>query len=158
MQLRRLDLPRVAIGSVVAAALAVGLAAVFLDRARATPDVSSTAGLNEGFSTALGAGLGLTVGSALAAAIVRRGSRPVAGIVAGVVAYALVLAPIIVSEMPSDFRLGESIADVLFLLIPVGVFVVAGTALGSVVGFGFERWRGRNAATAEPGTEGRNTP
>jgi hypothetical protein len=145
VQLSRVDLPRLGIGSAVAAALALGLAVAFFQRARSTPDVSSTAALNTGFSAALGAGLGLAVGSALAAAIVRRGSRWVAGVVAGVVAYGVVSTPLLVFTRPSDSGLAEMASIALFVLLLLAPFVVAGATLGSLIARGFERWRSRPA-------------
>jgi hypothetical protein len=142
MQLFRVDLPRLAIGSAVAAALGVGLAAALFNYAEATPDVGPTSGaLDDGLSTLLGAGLGLAVGSALAASIVRRGSRWFAGVAAGVVAYVLVLIPVLVFTRPSDVGLGETAGFALFLVLPLGLFVLVGATLGSSIAQGFDRRR-----------------
>src|SRR4051812_32828026 len=90
----RLDRARVAIATVVAAGLGVGLAAAFLHHAQRTAHVGPTsAALDEAFSWFLGACIGLGLGSALCALSVRRGSPLHSGLLAGLAAYVLVLAP-----------------------------------------------------------------
>src|SRR5438874_13291409 len=85
---------RVAMATVVAAGLGVGLAAAFLRHAQSTAHVGPTsATLDEAFSAFFGAGVGLALGSALCALSIRRGSPLISGLLAGLAAYILVLAP-----------------------------------------------------------------
>src|ERR671934_318545 len=105
----RLDPSRIAIATVVAAGLGVGLAAVFLRQAQGTAHVGPTsATLDEAFSSFLGAAIGLALGSALCALSIRRGSPLLSGLLAGLVAYVLVLAPVLVCT--DDVSLGEDLS------------------------------------------------
>jgi hypothetical protein len=132
----RFDLPASAVGSLLAAALSVGLATAFLYLARADTgaDVGPTAAtLEEAFSTLLGAALGLFLGSGSTAAFARRGSRLAAGIFAGLVAYAAVLVPIIVLTGPSDVSAGESFSFALLLGIPLALSALIGSIAGAAL-------------------------
>lgn len=144
MKPSRRDLPRFGIATAVGGALGVGLAAVFLHRARSTPDPGPTAGaLDDAFSTLFGAGLGLLVGSALAALLTRRGSRLLSGFVAGAVAYALGVAPYLVFTRSSDVGIGEDLGIVAaFFPLYLAPFVILGALLGSLVGRTWLRFRG----------------
>src|SRR5438067_13595415 len=91
----RLDPSRVAMATVVAAGLGVGLAAAFLRHAQGTAHVGPpSATLDEAFSALFGAGLVRTLGSALCALLIRRGSPLLSGLLAGVAAYVLALPPV----------------------------------------------------------------
>ena len=70
----RLDPSRVAIATVVAAELGVGLAAAFLRHAQGTGGAvgPTSATPDEAFSAFFGAGLGLALGSAFCALVIRR--------------------------------------------------------------------------------------
>src|SRR5919204_3755133 len=88
------DMPVLAVGGLVTAALSVGLATALLSVSRTTtgPNVGPTAAtLNDAFSTLCGAALGLLGGSGVTARFARRGSRTATGILAGFFAYAAVL-------------------------------------------------------------------
>lgn len=116
-----------------AAALALGASVALFRHARTTTDVGPTsATLEEAYSAFLGAGLGLFLGSALAAILVRDGSRLLAGVLAGFLAYAFVLAPVLIFTGPSDVSHWESAAFALFVVLPLGAFVITGALLGSV--------------------------
>lgn len=134
MSPRPLDLPRIGVATVLAAALSLGLGLAFLRHAQSTAHVGPTsATLDEAFSLLFGAALGLAVGGAVAALLVRRGSRPLAGVLAGLVAYLLVLAPVFVAT--DDVSLGEDLgpgglAFLVFLGVPLGALA----ALGGIVG------------------------
>jgi hypothetical protein len=137
MSNRRFDIPILAVGSLLTAALGVGLATAFLylSRTNAGPELGPTAAtLDDAFSTLFGAGLGLLVGSGLTACFVRRGSRLAAGILAGVLAYAAVLIPVVVATGPSDVRAGESFGFALVLGIPLGLSVIIGSIVGARLG------------------------
>jgi len=130
----RFDVPVLAVGGLVAAALSVGLATAFLylSRTKTGPNVGPTAAtLDEAFSTLLGALLGLLVGSGLTAAFARRGSRRATGILAGFFAYAAVLIPVIVLTRPSDVGAGESFGFALALGVPLGLGVIIGSMIGA---------------------------
>jgi hypothetical protein len=135
-------MPVLAAGSLVTAALSVGLATAFLylSRADSGPYVGPTAAtLDDAFSTLFGAMLGVLVGSGLTACFVRRGSRLASGILAGFVAYAAVLVPVTVATGPSDVSAGESFGLALLLGIPLGLAIV----LGSLIGSGMRSRRGQ---------------
>jgi peptidoglycan/LPS O-acetylase OafA/YrhL len=132
---QQFDVPRLAIGAGVTAALSVGLAATLLHHAYHTANEGPTsATLEEAYDAFYGAGLGLVLGSAITAILARRGSRLLNGIAAGVVAYALVLAPILVFSGPSDVGLGEEVGFAAVLALPALVFAALGAMLGSWTG------------------------
>src|SRR5437763_16728831 len=102
----RLDPSRVAMATVVAAGLGVGLAAAFLRHAQGTAHVGPTsAAVDAAFSAFFGAGLGLTRGSAPCALLIRRGSPLLSGALAGVAAYDVALAAVLL--YPDDVRLPD---------------------------------------------------
>jgi hypothetical protein len=133
----RLDPSRVAIGTVVAAGLGVGLAAAFLRHAQGTAHVGPTsATLDEAFSSFLGAGIGLALGSALCALSIRRGSPLLSGLLAGLVAYVFVLAPVLIYT--DDVSLAEDLSPgglgfLAFLLLPFGGFALLGATVGAFI-------------------------
>jgi hypothetical protein len=133
----RLDLPRIALATALAAGLGVGLAFVFLRHAQATSHVGPTsATLDEAFSAFLGAGMGLALGGAFGALSVRRGSRLAAGVIAGLTAYVLVLAPVLV--ITDDVPLAEDLnaGGLVFLavlLLAFGAFAFFGATVGGLV-------------------------
>jgi hypothetical protein len=133
----RLDLPRIALATALAAGLGVGLAFVFLRHAQATSHVGPTsATLDEAFSAFLGAGMGLALGGAFGALSVRRGSRLAAGVIAGLTAYVLVLAPVLV--ITDDVPLAEDLnaGGLVFLavlLLAFGAFALLGATVGGFV-------------------------
>src|SRR6187397_2173399 len=101
-----LDLPRIGIATVVAAALGIGLAVAFLRHAESTPDVGPTsATLDEAFSTLIGAAIGLALGGAFCALSVRRGPAALSGLLAGLLACVFVLYPVLVAT--DDIGLSE---------------------------------------------------
>ena len=133
----RFDLPVLAVGSLVTAALSVGLATAFLyvSRTNTGPDVGPTAAtLNDAFSTLFGAALGLLTGSGLSAYFARRGSPLATGIFAGFLAYATVLIPTVVLTAPSDVSTGESLGFALVLGVPLGLSLIVGSMIGATVG------------------------
>jgi hypothetical protein len=135
----RFDLPVLAVGSLLTAALSVGLATAFLyfSRTNTGPDVGPTAAtLNDAFSTLLGAALGLLTGSGLTAYFARRGSRVATGIFAGFLAYAAVLIPVVVLTGPSDVSTGESLSFALVLGVPLGLSLIVGSMIGASLGAG----------------------
>jgi hypothetical protein len=133
----RLDPSRVAIGTVVAAGLGVGLAAAFLRHAQGAAHVGPTsATLDEGFSLFFGAGVGLALGSALCAASIRRGSPLLSGLLAGLAAYVLVLAPVLIYT--DDESLAEDLSPgglgfLALLLLPFAVFALLGATVGALI-------------------------
>jgi hypothetical protein len=137
MTKHRLDPSRVAIATVVAAGLGVGLAAAFLRHAQGTAHVGPTsATLDEAFSSFLGAGIGLGLGSALCALSIRRGSPLLSGLIAGLVAYVVVLAPVLVCT--DDVSLAEDLSPgglgfLAFLLLPFGAFALLGASIGAFI-------------------------
>jgi len=133
----RLDPSRVAMATVVAAGLGVGLAAAFLRHAQGTAHVGPTsAALDEAFSAFFGAGLGLTLGSALCALLIRRGSPLLSGLLAGVAAYVLVLAPVLLYtddvSLAEDLNAG-GVAFLTFLLLAFGLFALLGATVGGLI-------------------------
>jgi hypothetical protein len=134
----RLDLHRIALATVLAAGLSVGLAVAFLRHAQARSHVGPTsATLDEAFSSFLGAGIGLALGSALGALSIRRGSRLAAGVIAGLAADALVLAPVFV--ITDDVALAEDLDPgglvfLAILLLAFGVFAFLGATVGGFIG------------------------
>jgi hypothetical protein len=142
----RFDLPVLAIGGLLAAALSVGLATAFLYLSRTStgPNVGPTAAtLDDAFSTLAGAALGLLAGSALTASLTRRGSRMATGILAGFLAYAVVLVPVVVATGPSDVSAGESFGFALLLGLPLGLGVIIGSMVGAGLGAGYRMTLGR---------------
>jgi hypothetical protein len=133
----RLDLPRIALATALAAGLGVGLAFVFLRHAQATSHVGPTsATLDEAFSAFLGAGMGLALGGAFGALSVRRGSRLAAGVIAGLTAYVVVLAPVLV--ITDDVPLAEDLnaGGLVFLavlLLAFGAFALLGATVGGYI-------------------------
>jgi hypothetical protein len=133
----QLDLPRIGVASVVAAALALGFAVAFLHRAQSTAHVGPTsATLDDAFSLFAGAALGLAVGGAVGALLVRRGSRVLAGLLVGLVVYVLVLAPVFV--VTDDVSLGEDfgsggLAFLALLAVPLGALAVLGGIVGDLL-------------------------
>jgi hypothetical protein len=133
----RLDSSRIAIATVVAAGLGVGLAAAFLGHAQDTGHVGPTsATLDEAFSSFFGAGIGLALGSALCALLIRRGSPLLSGLLAGLAAYVLVLAPVLVNT--DDVSLAEDLSPgglgfLAFLLLPFGLFALLGATVGGFI-------------------------
>jgi hypothetical protein len=133
----RLDLPRIALATALAAGLGVGLAFVFLRHAQANSHVGPTsATLDEAFSAFLGAGIGLALGGAFGALSVRRGSRLAAGVIAGLTAYVVVLAPVLV--ITDDVPLAEDLnaGGLVFLavlLLAFGAFALLGATVGGFV-------------------------
>jgi hypothetical protein len=133
----RLDLPRIALATALAAGLGVGLAFVFLRHAQATSHVGPTsATLDEAFSAFLGAGMGLALGGAFGALSVRRGSRLTAGVIAGLAAYVLVLAPVLV--ITDDVPLAEDLNPgglvfLAILLLGFGAFAFLGATVGGFI-------------------------
>jgi hypothetical protein len=133
----RLDLQRIGIASIVAAALGVALSVAFVRHAQSKPDVGPTAAtLDEAFSSLWGAGIGLALGSALCALLVRRGSRVFSGLIAGLLAYVVVLVPVFVAT--DDVSLGEDLnpgglAFLAVLAIPLGAFALVGATAGMSV-------------------------
>jgi len=137
----RFDIPVLALGSLISAALSVGLGTAFLyiSRTNTGPDVGPTAAtLNDAFSTLFGAALGLLVGTGLTAFFARRGPRITTGVLAGVLAYAAVLIPVVVATGPRDVSAGESFGFALVLGVPLGICVL----IGAIVGAGFGTGRG----------------
>ncbi len=133
----RFDIPVLAVGGLVSAALSVGLGTAFLyiSRTNTRPDVGPTAAtLDDAFSTLFGAALGLLVGSGLTAFLARRGPRITTGVVAGVLAYAAVLIPVVVATGPSDVSAGESFGFALVLGVPLGICVLIGAIVGARFG------------------------
>jgi hypothetical protein len=137
VNLRLLDLPRIGIASVVAAALALGLAVAFLRHAQSTADVGPTsATLDEAFSTLLGAILGLALGGVLGALSVRRGSRLVSGLLVGLLAYIFVLGPVFVStdDVSLDEDLGfGGLAFLALVAVPLGASALIGATVGDLL-------------------------
>ena len=131
-----LDLPRICVATVVAAALGIGLAVVFLRHAESTPDVGPTsATLDEAFSTLIGAAVGLALGGAFCALFVRRGPRALSGLIAGLLACVFVLYPVLVAT--DDISLSEDLnpGGLLFLAllaIPLGGCAWVGGIAGEV--------------------------
>jgi hypothetical protein len=131
-----LDLPRIGIATVVAAALGIGLAVAFLRHAESTPDVGPTsATLDEAFSTLIGAAIGLALGGAFCALSVRRGPPALSGLLAGLLACLFVLYPVLVST--DDVSLSEDLnpGGLLFLAvlaIPLGGCAWVGGLAGEV--------------------------
>jgi hypothetical protein len=145
----RFDMPVLALGGLLSAALSVGLATAFLyiSRTNTGPDVGPTAAtLDDAFSTLFGAVLGLLVGSGLTACFARRGPRITTGILAGVLAYAAVLIPVFVATRPSDVSAGESFGFALVLGVPLGLGVLIGPIVGA--GLGGRRDHHRQTPTA----------
>jgi hypothetical protein len=137
----RLDLPRIALATIVAAGLALGLALVFLRHAQSSSHVGPTsATLDEAFSLLAGAALGLGLGGALGALVVRRGPRALSGLIVGLLAYVLVLAPVFVYtddvSLDEDLDVG-GLAFLAFLAVPLVACSVAGALVGDLVA----RWR-----------------
>ena len=133
----RIDGSRVAVGSIVAAGLAVGLAAALLHNAQERAHVGPTsATLDEAFSAGFGACIGLAVGSALCALAVRRGSPLLSGLLAGTAAYVLVLAPLLIwwddVSLSEDLSLG-GLEFLAFLLVPAGAFALLGASSGAFI-------------------------
>jgi hypothetical protein len=132
-----LDSSRVAIGTIVAAGLGLGLAAALLRHARATTHVGPTsATLDEAFSALLGAGIGLALGSALCALSIRHGSPLLSGLLAGLAAYVVVLAPLLVAT--DDVSLAEDLSPgglgfLALLLLPFGAFALLGASVGALI-------------------------
>jgi hypothetical protein len=133
----RLDPSRVAMATIVAAGLGVGLAAAFLRHAQRTAHVGPTsATLDEAFSSFLGAGIGLALGSALCALSIRQGSPLLSGLLAGLAAYVLVLAPVLIYT--DDVSLAEDLSPgglgfLAFLLLPFAVFALLGASIGTFI-------------------------
>jgi hypothetical protein len=133
----RLDPSRVAIATIVAAGLGVGLAAALLRHAQRTAHVGPTsATLDEAFSSFLGAGIGLALGSALCALSIRHGSPLLSGLLAGLAAYVLVLAPVLIYT--DDVSLAEDLSPgglgfLAFLLLPFAVFALLGASIGAFI-------------------------
>ena len=133
----RLDATRIAVATVVAAGLGVGLAAAFLRHAQRTTHVGPTsATLDEAFSAFLGAAIGLALGSALCALSIRRGSPLLSGLLAGLVAYVVVLAPVLM--WTDDVSLAEDLsagglAFLAFLLLPFAAFALLGATVGAFI-------------------------
>ena len=149
----RFDLPVLALGGLLTAALSVGLATAFLyvSRTNTGPDVGPTAAtLNDAFSTLLGAALGLFAGSGLTAYLARRGSRVVTGIFAGFLAYAAVLFPVVVLTGPSDVSTGESLSFALVLGVPLGLSVIVGSMIGAGFGARYRLTFGRRRPQQRP--------
>ena len=135
----RIDLPVLAVGSLLSAALSVGLATalLYISRTNTGPGVGPTAAtLDDAFSTFFGAALGLLAGSGLTAAFARRGSQVATGVVAGFLAYASVLIPVVVATGPSDVGAGESFGFALVLGVPLGLCVLIGSMVGARLGSG----------------------
>jgi hypothetical protein len=133
----RLDSSRIAIATVVAAGLGVGLAAAFVRHAQHTRHVGPTsATLDEAYSSFFGAGIGLAVGSAFCALLIRRGSPLRSGLLAGLAAYVLVLAPVLVYTddvgLAEDLSLG-GLAFLAFLLLAFGLFALLGATVGGLI-------------------------
>jgi|SRR5436190_21856073 len=134
---RILDLPRIGISSVIAAALGLGLAVAFLRHAQSAAHVGPTsATLDEAFSLLVGAALGLALGGALGALSVRRGSRVLSGVLVGMLAYVFVLAPVFVStddvSLDEDLNLG-GLAFLALLALPLGASAFVGATVGNLV-------------------------
>lgn len=133
----RLDLPRIALATGLAAGLGIGLAFAFLRHAQTTSHVGPTsATLDEAFSAFLGACIGLALGSAFGALSIRRGSPLAAGVLAGLAAYLLVLAPVLV--ITDDVPLAEDLnagglVFLAFLLLAFGVFAFLGATVGGFI-------------------------
>ena len=131
------DPARVAIATGVAGGLGVGLAAAFLRHAQSTTHTGPTsATLDEAFSAFFGAGVGLALGSAFCALWIRRGSPLYSGLLAGLAAYVLVLVPALMYT--DDVSLAEDLSPggLLFLailLLPLGVFVLFGATVGTLI-------------------------
>jgi hypothetical protein len=133
----RLDLPRIGIATIVAAALGLGIAVVFLRHAQSTPDVGPTsATLEEASSILLGAGIGLALGAAFAALSVRRGSRVLSGLLVGLLAYFVVLVPVGIYKDGVSLSEDLNPGGLLFLAvlaIPLGAFALVGATAGGGV-------------------------
>jgi hypothetical protein len=130
----RLDLPRIAMATVVTAGLSLGFAVAFLRHAQSTPDVGPTsATLDEAFSLLSGAALGLALGGAFAALSVRRGHPVISGLIVGLLAYVVVLVPVFVStddvSLEDDLGLGGLIF-LAFLAVPLGGSALVGAVPG----------------------------
>jgi hypothetical protein len=143
----RIDASRVAVGAIVAAGLAVGLAAALLHDAQERAHVGPTsATLDEAFSALFGACIGLAIGGALCAVAIRRGSRLLAGLLAGTAAYVLVLAPLLIWW--DDVSLSEDLSPgglgfLAFLLLPSGAFALLGACTGAFIASLAHRYRMR---------------
>src|SRR6266511_4302993 len=149
----RFDIPVLAVGGLVSAALSVGLGTAFLyiSRTNTRPDVGPTAAtLDDAFSTLFGAALGLLAGSCLTACFARHGSRMVTGIFAGFFAYAAVLIPVVVLTGPSDVSTGESFSFALALGVPLGLAVVIGSMIGAALGASHRMTFGRRRPRPAP--------
>ena len=112
----RFDLPVLALGSLISAALSVGLATalLYLSRTNIGADVGPTAAtLNDAFSTLFGAALGLLAGD--------RRLRSSAG-------------PDRYRHGPERRQRGESFGFALLLGIPLGLSVLIGSMAGAGVG------------------------
>jgi hypothetical protein len=133
----RLDRSRVAMATIVAAGLGVGLAVALLRHAQGTAHVGPTsATLDEAFSLFLGAGIGVALGSALGALSIRHGSPLLSGLLAGLAAYVLVLAPVLIYT--DDVSLAEDLSPgglgfLAFLLLPFGAFALLGATIGAFI-------------------------
>jgi hypothetical protein len=141
----RLDLPRVAMGTVAAAGLGLGLAVTLQRQAQGRPHVGPTSAmLDEAYSSFFGAAIGLALGSALCALSIRRGSPLLSGLIVGLAAYVLVLAPVLIAT--DDVSLAEDLnpgglAFLAFLLLAFGVFALLGAIVGGFIASVMDRDR-----------------
>jgi peptidoglycan/LPS O-acetylase OafA/YrhL len=142
------DFTRIAISTVLTAALAVGLAKALLYNSAHTPHVGPTsAALSDASSEIAGMCLGLAIGALAAAAWVRSAPRLVSGLFVGVLAFVLAVVPYSWLTAPSDVSTGDKVAWIVILLIPSLILVVAGAGLGAAIGIAI---RGRQGSAPKP--------
>lgn len=128
------DVARIAIGTVLTAAFAVGCAEAFLYRSSHTAHVGPTsAALSDGAAAIAGACLGLAVGALAAAACVRRGSRVGSGLIVGVVAFFVGVAPYSWLSSPSDVSAGDNGIWLIILFVPAMILVAFGAVIGAAL-------------------------
>jgi hypothetical protein len=129
-----LDVSRIVIGSVLTAALAVGLAEALLYHSTHTSHVGPTsATLSDVASEIGGACLGLAIGAMATAALVRRGSRVSSGLIVGSVAFVVGVAPYAWQHFSSDLSAADKAGGLLFVFVPAAVLVAVGALIGAAV-------------------------
>ncbi len=150
MDERRFDCRRLAIATMVAAGLAVGLGALLLHQSSQTPRIGPTsAALSDGLSLLVGQCLGLAFGSLLGAVAVRRGLRFVSGVAVGVAAFLVGVTPYTLLTAPSDVSTGDTLGWLVIVSVPAGVLVLIGAGLGAVTRGSWATARRLSASRAE---------
>jgi len=128
------DLTRIAVFTVLTAAVAVGSAEALLYQSSHAAHVGPTsAALSDGTSAIAGACLGLGVGALAAAACVRSGSRVASGLIVGVIAFLVGVAPYSWLTSPSDVGTGDNVGWLVILFIPAIILVTFGAVIGAAV-------------------------